>query len=92
MIWDVRKHAIEIEELCEEYNVDYNKYKDVLDTIPYSILLSKFKYLEINGLPINASDVLHPFLTMTNLDMQAHYNISLEELLEKYGKERKSRK
>ena len=78
-----------IKELCKEYNIDIKINKDIFN-IPYSEVYVKLCYLIQYELPIVDNDGnINNIFYMSDINMQAHYNISLDELINKYIEARK---
>ena len=85
MIWNVRKNKEEVNYICSLYNIDININKLVLSHISIQELSSKISYLkqkEINV--IDESGNLHEIFSMSNINMQTKYGVSLGELINTY--------
>ena len=87
MIWDIRKNKDEIIELCNEYGIDYQSEKSVLNK-SYLELYVKIMFLRDNNIPIVLNGKLHEIFFMSDLNMQVKYQVSIENLIEKYKKEK----
>ena len=85
MVWSVRKNKEEVNYICNQYNIDTDMNKEVLAHIPIQELSSKISYLEQKGINIvDEKGNLHEIFSMSNINMQSKYDISLEELIDKY--------
>ena len=85
MVWSVRKNKEEIQELCNENNILYELNEDILLHMSIQEFQAKLGFLRELNLPIiEENDILNPIFSMSNLNMQANYNVSLEELMDKY--------
>ena len=87
MIWDIRKNKDIVIELCNEYDIDYQSEKSVLNK-SYLELYVKIMFLRDNNIPIVLNGKLHEIFFMSDLNMQVKYQVSLENLIEKYKKEK----
>lgn len=77
-------------ELCQSYNINFNKYK-ILDRMSYQELYAKIMFLLDSNLSLETDGKLHPIFTMCNANMIAIYKISKEELIDYYYINRKVR-
>ena len=85
MVWSVRKNKEEVNYICNQYNIDTDMNKEVLAHISIQELSSKISYLEQKGINIvDEKGNLHEIFSMSNINMQSKYDISLEELIDKY--------
>ena len=85
MIWNVRKNKEEVNYICSQYNIDININKLVLSHISVQELSSKISYLEQKGINIvDEKGNLHEMFSMSNINMQTRYGISLKELINTY--------
>ena len=75
----------QITNICIENNIDLNINKVIIDYISVQEFRSKISFLQENNIPIvDVSGKLHEIFSMSNINMQAKYGISLEELISKY--------
>ena len=85
MIWDVKENKEKIENICIEYDIDIKVNNSILEHISIQELSSKISYLLNNNISIVDSDGnLHDLFSMSSINMQAKYNVSLEDLINKY--------
>ena len=85
MIWNVKSNKEQIKSICLENNIDFNINKKVLDHISVQELISKIAFLQENGISVtNLDGKLSEIFSMSNINMQVMYGISLEELIDKY--------
>lgn len=64
-------------QLCKENNIDL---------IPEKEFNAKINFIKENNLEIIENNKLNPIFFMSSVNLQATYNISLEELIKKYNK------
>ncbi len=85
MIFSVRKNKEDVKIFCLENYIDLEKNKITLNHISIQELIAKTRYLEEQNIDIvDANGLLHEIYGMSNVNMQVKYNISLEELIDKY--------
>ena len=85
MIWNVKSNKEQIQSICLENNIDFNINKKVLDHISVQELISKIAFLQENDISVtNLDGKLNEIFSMSNINMQVMYGISLEELIDKY--------
>ncbi len=84
IIWNNRTNAELLDALLKEYNIDNNIDTTDIKRIPYRILKAKIHYLISHNQPLFVNSAFHRLLFMSNVQMKEIYNISLEELIEKY--------
>lgn len=72
-----------IKKLCTELNIDVNKNKELLNK-SYSEVYSKIRFLLDNNIPLQINNKLNDIFFMTDINMQKKYNISIDELINKY--------
>ena len=89
MIWDTKKNKSNIEELCIENNIDIKKNKSIISHISYIEFKVKLSYLKDNNMSITNNGILHEIFSMSNINMKAKYNVSLEELVNMYKEKNK---
>ena len=89
MIWDIKKNKSDIENLCKENNIDVKKNKDIIDHISSTEFKVKLAYLRDNGINIvDDKGILHEIFSMSSMNMKLKYGVSLEDLVNMYGKEK----
>ena len=85
MVFSVKKNKEDVKIFCLENNIDLEKNKITLKHISIQELIAKTRYLEEQNIDIvDANGLLHEIYGMSNVNMQVKYNISLEELIDKY--------
>jgi hypothetical protein len=85
MIWDVKDNKEKIGNICSIYGINIDINKSILEHISIQELSSKINYLLDNNISIVDSEgKLHEIFSMSNINMQAKYNVSLEDLVNKY--------
>lgn len=85
MIWDIKKNIEDVNSLCKEYDIDINKNKSVIKSISYKELKAKLLFLNDSGIPIvNEKGILHEIFSMSSMNMKLKYDVSLEDLINKY--------
>ena len=85
MVFSVRKNKEEVKIFCLENNIDLEKNKIILNHISIQELVAKTRYLKEQNIDIvDANGLLHEIYSMSNVNMQVKYNISLEVLIDKY--------
>ena len=89
MIWSVRSNLKEVMEMCNRYNIDYNKNKLVLKSISVEVLQSKIKFLLANNMSIvNSDGKLDKIFSISYADMKERFGVTLEELINEYYKDK----
>lgn len=89
MIWDTKRNKSYIEDLCKNNNIDIKKNKDVISHISYVEFKVKLSYLKDNGMRvIDENGLLHEIFSMSSMNMKLKYGVSLEDLVNMYGKEK----
>ena len=78
-------------ELCQTYNIEFNKYK-ILAKMSYQELYAKIMFLLDNNISLEINNKLHPIFTMCNENIMINYGISKEELITNYYINKKERK
>ena len=86
MIWNILKEDNRNKDLCEQYNIDYDKNKITLEHISYYEFNAKINYLISNNMPIVNNGQLHEIFNMCNKNMLCKYKIDLETMVIKYYK------
>ena len=85
MVFSVRKNKEDVKIFCLENNIDLEKNKITLNHISIQELVAKTRYLKEQNIDIvDANGLLHEIYSMSNVNMQVKYNISLEVLIDKY--------
>lgn len=73
-----------IKELCNQYNIDYPKNTKLIAK-SYGEVYSKLMYLIENNMPITCDNgELNKIFYMADLNMQAEFGISLDDIVSKY--------
>ena len=89
MVWNVKQDKSDIEDLCKDNNIDIKKNKDILNHISFTEFKVKLAYLKDNGMNIvDESGKLHEIFSMSSMNMKLKYGVSLEDLINMYGKEK----
>ena len=75
------------QEICMQHNIDLNINDKIIERISKIELISKINYLEENNLELvdNAGKLIDIF-SMSSIDIQDKYGISLEAIIDTYGK------
>ena len=82
MIWNVKKNKEEIQLLCTEYGIDYQKNQSVLKRISTQEFCSKVNYLlNQSEMIVNQDGRIHEIFSMSSSEMFEKYGIHLEELI-----------
>lgn len=85
MIWNIRKNKDGILSLCMQYGIDYNKNKSVLRFTSIYEFQSKIEFLKsLNVSIINVYGILHEIFSMSSVDMEEKYGMSLEKIILTY--------
>ena len=89
MIWSVRSNLKEVMEICNRYNIDYDKNKLVLKNISVEVLQSKIKFLLANNMSlVNSDGMLDKIFSISSVDMKERFGVTLEELINEYYKDK----
>lgn len=89
MIWSVRSNLKEVMEICNRYNINYDKNKLVLKNISVEVLQSKIKFLLANNMClVNSDGKLDKIFSISNVDMKERFGVTLEELINEYYKDK----
>ena len=89
MIWSIRSNSKEVMEICNRYNIDYNKNKLVLKNISVEVLQSKIKFLLANNMClVNSDGKLDKIFSISSVDMKERFGVTLEELINEYYKDK----
>ena len=82
MIWNIKKNKEEIQLLCTEYGIDYQKNQSVLKRISTQEFCSKVNYLlNQSEMIVNQDGRIHEIFSMSSSEMFEKYGIHLEELI-----------
>lgn len=85
MVCNVNKNWESICEICIQNGLDFNKLKKIISNISVQEFQSKIVFLESNNTPlINEDGILHEIFSMSSINMEAKYGISLENLIKQY--------
>lgn len=89
MIWSVRSNLKEVMEICNRYNIDYDKNNLVLKNISVEVLQSKIKFLLANNMClVNSDGKLDKIFSISSVDMKERFGVTLEELINEYCKDK----
>lgn len=73
-----------IKELCESNNINFEKNTRIVAK-SYGEVYAKLQFLKDNNIPIvDENDNINDIIFMADLNMQEKYNVSLDELVNKY--------
>ena len=94
MVWDIKANKSNIEDYLEELKtseppiiIDKKINKEVLSHVSLLELQSKIKFLISNRIsPVDNSGKLIDIFSMSSIDIQDKYGISLETIINTYGK------
>ena len=85
MMWNLKLHKEQINDICICNNIDQNINKVILNYITIQELQSKIEFLKIHNIPIvDKSGLLIDIFSMSSPDMKEKYGISLEEIISEY--------
>ena len=88
MIWEPKK-VKPIEDICKKSGIDVVKNTHVIQHISLTEFKVKLSYLKDNGINIvDESGKLHEIFSMSSMNMKLKYGVSLEDLVNIYGKEK----
>ena len=75
------------QEICMQHNIDLKINDKIIERISKIELISKINYLEASGLELvdNTSKLIDIF-SMSSLDIEKNYGLSLETIIDTYGK------
>lgn len=89
MIWSVRSNLKEVMEICNRYNINYDKNKLVLKNISVEVLQSKIKFLLANNMClVNSDGKLDKIFSISSVDMKERFGVTLEEVINEYYKDK----
>ena len=75
------------QEICMQHNIDLNINDKIIERISKIELISKINYLEANSLElVDNTGKLIDIFSMSSIDIQDKYGISLEAIIDTYGK------
>ena len=94
MVWDIKANKSNIEDYLEELKtseppiiIDKKINKEVLSHVSLLELQSKIRFLTRNGIsPVDSSGKLIDIFSMSSPDIEEKYGISLEIIINTYGK------
>ena len=94
MVWDNKANKEDIEDYLEELKIGETSIivvkklnKEVLSRISLLELQGKIKFLTSNGIsPVDNSGKLIDIFSMSSIDIEEKYGISLETIIDTYGK------
>ena len=85
MVWSIKKNREEIDNICNQYNINTNQNKSVINHISIQELQSKIEFLNAHNIPIvDGNGLLIDIFSMSSPNMKEKYGISLEELMNEY--------
>lgn len=84
MIFDLVKDKHLNQNECIKNGIDYLKYKEQIDAIPHREFAAKINYLNSQSMSLVINEMLHPIFSMSSINMQMRYGISLENLINEY--------
>ena len=85
MVFSIKKNKEDIHFICIINNIDEKVNKDILKTISIQELEVKIAFLKENNLNItDDKGLLIDIFKMSNSNMKEKYQITLEELINKY--------
>ena len=73
----------ELVSLCNSYGIDTDKNKSILKK-SYDEVYVKICYLNDNNLSIVKDEEVHEIFFMSDINMQAKYNVSIDSLINQY--------
>ena len=89
MIWDIKQNKSDIEDFCKDNDIDIKKEINIIDHISFTEFKVKLSYLKDNGINIvDEKGLLHEIFSMSSMNMKLKYGVSLEDLVNMYGKEK----
>ena len=75
------------QEICKNHNIDLKINDKIIERISKIELISKINYLEANNLElVDSTGKLIDIFSMSSIDIQDKYGISLETIIDTYGK------
>ena len=75
------------QEICKNHNIDLKINDKIIERISKIELISKINYLEANSLElVDSTGKLIDIFSMSSIDIQDNYGISLETIIDTYGK------
>ena len=75
------------QEICKNHNIDLKINDEIIERISKIELISKINYLEASNLElVDSTGKLIDIFSMANQDIQDKYGISLETIIDTYGK------
>ena len=83
VVWDIYKNKRQKILLCEMYNINIRE-NELFKNISYQELYSKICFLSEMRYPIVDKGILHEVMKMSNPDLIAKYQVSIQELINRY--------
>jgi len=83
MVWNANIEKDKIKELCNKYEINIKKYRELL-TRTYKEIYCKIMYLLDENMSLIIEDKLNPLFMMRHITMEIEYGISLKDLIDKY--------
>lgn len=85
MVWNINKNWESICEISLQNGLDFNKFKKIISNISIQEFQSKIAFLKSNNIPlINENGILHEIFSMSSINMETKYGISLENLIKQH--------
>ena len=87
MIWSIRGNLEKVKELSNRYSIDFSKNRKALEHISILEFEVKLAFLkDMNISYIDDKGKLHAIFSMSSVDMKSQYGVSLDDLIDTYGK------
>ena len=75
------------QEICKNHNIDLKINDEIIERISKIELISKINYLEASNLElVDSTGKLIDIFSMSSLDIEKNYGLSLETIIDTYGK------
>ena len=75
------------QEVCKTFNIDLKINEEIINRTSKQELISKIKFLAGKGIyPVDTSGKLIDIFSMSSLDIEKNYGLSLETIINTYGK------
>jgi len=85
MIWNTKENETQINAICNQFGIDTNKNKRIIDHMSLQEFQSKISYLNSNNILLyNSEGKLHEIFSMSSPNMKIKYGLTLEELINQY--------
>lgn len=89
MIWDIKSNKSDIDDICKKNGIDGVKNRNIISHISFAEFKVKLSYLKDNNIDIvDSNGLLHEIFSMSSMNMKLKYGVSLEDLVNMYGKEK----